>query len=101
MLVLTRKQEEQIRIGDQIVVTVLRIKGNTVKIGIDAPRSIRVIRTELPVEENAAAEGAAEQSTQAADATIAPVAMVRKVGRKARTAPLGRFEAVISQAIAK
>ena len=48
MLVLTRKQNEQIQIGDDICLTVLRIKGNTVRLGIDAPASVRVVRGELP-----------------------------------------------------
>ena len=48
MLVLTRKLEEQIRIGDDIIISILRVKGNTVRIGIEAPREIRVVRGELP-----------------------------------------------------
>lgn len=47
MLVLTRKQEEQIRIGDDIVITILRVKGNTIRVGIEAPKGVRVIRSEL------------------------------------------------------
>lgn len=47
MLVLTRKPDEQILIGDQIKLTVVRVRGNQVKIGIEAPREIRVIRGEL------------------------------------------------------
>jgi len=49
MLVLTRKVREQIRIGDNIVITILRVQGQAVRVGIDAPRSIRVVRAELPV----------------------------------------------------
>ncbi|HJN66484.1 MAG TPA: carbon storage regulator [Pirellulales bacterium] len=49
MLVLTRKSQDSIRIGDNITVTVLRIKGNTVRIGIEAPDSVRIVRGELPV----------------------------------------------------
>jgi len=48
MLVLSRKQQEQIKIGDQITVTIGRVKGNTVRVGIEAPRDVRVIRGELP-----------------------------------------------------
>ena len=48
MLVLTRKLEEQIRIGDDIIISIVRLKGNTVRIGIEAPREIRVVRGELP-----------------------------------------------------
>ena len=49
MLVLSRKSQQTIRIGDAITVTILNVKGNTVRVGIDAPRDIRVVRGELPV----------------------------------------------------
>jgi len=48
MLVLTRKHQEQIRIGDNVTLTILKVKGNTVKVGIEAPREVRVVRGELP-----------------------------------------------------
>lgn len=47
MLVLSRKSTERIQIGDSVVVTVLEIKGNKVRIGIDAPKEIHVLRSEL------------------------------------------------------
>jgi carbon storage regulator len=47
MLVLTRKLEEEIRIGEQIVVRVLSVKDGQVKLGVEAPRSIRVLRGEV------------------------------------------------------
>lgn len=47
MLVLTRKQKETIKIGDSITVTILRVQGHAVRIGIDAPRDVRVVRGEL------------------------------------------------------
>ena len=49
MLVLSRKLMERIEIGDSVVVTVLEIRGNKVRVGIDAPTDIRVLRAELPV----------------------------------------------------
>ena len=108
MLVLSRKQEEQIRIGDEIVVTVLRIKGNTVKIGIDAPRSVRVVRTELPpagegVETSATAPEATTAGPVAGElsATAAAISVMPSVRRASNRKPLGRFESVIAQAIAK
>lgn len=52
MLVLTRKLDESIRIGDDIRITVLRVKGNTVRIGIEAPKQVRVIREELRLQES-------------------------------------------------
>jgi carbon storage regulator len=60
MLVLTRKLEEKIKIGDHIVVTVLQVKGNRVSIGIEAPRDVRIMRTELSP--RPAEQPAAEQS---------------------------------------
>lgn len=47
MLVLTRKLDQQIQIGEGITVTVLEVKGNTVKLGIAAPKEVRVLRAEL------------------------------------------------------
>lgn len=47
MLVLSRKTKQRIQIGDDIVITVLRIKGQSVRIGIEAPREVNVARGEL------------------------------------------------------
>lgn len=47
MLILSRRPVEAIRIGDEITVTILGVKGNQVRIGIDAPRSISVHRQEI------------------------------------------------------
>lgn len=47
MLVLTRRAEEKIKIGDNIVVSILEIEGGTVKIGIDAPKQITILRMEI------------------------------------------------------
>jgi len=48
MLVLTRKLQEKIHIGDDVTVTILKVKGRTVRLGIEAPRQVRVVRGELP-----------------------------------------------------
>jgi carbon storage regulator len=47
MLVLSRKLNQEIRIGDDIVIRVLEIKGNRVRLGIFAPREVPVLRGEL------------------------------------------------------
>ncbi len=47
MLVLARKANEAIQIGANITITVLRVKGKTVKLGIEAPGSVAVLRAEL------------------------------------------------------
>ncbi len=63
MLVLTRKLGEKIHIGDGITLTVLELRGNRVRLGIDAPSDVRVLRAELkefaePARETVAVEGA-------------------------------------------
>jgi len=65
MLVLTRKQQQQIKIGDEITITILRVKGNTIRVGIEAPRTVRVVRGELPPEGQAEAgeESTIEETT--------------------------------------
>ena len=50
MLVLSRKQQQEILIGENVKITVLKVKGNTVRLGIEAPREVKVIRGELPRE---------------------------------------------------
>ncbi len=47
MLILSRKKNEQIVISDDITITVLDVEGEKVKIGIDAPKDIKVFRKEL------------------------------------------------------
>jgi carbon storage regulator CsrA len=46
--------QQQIKIGEQITVTILKVKGNTVRVGITAPREVRVVRGELPQKLDAA-----------------------------------------------
>jgi carbon storage regulator CsrA len=67
MLVLSRKLNEQIRIGENITVTILRVKGNTVRVGVDAPRSVRVIRSELPPKSGAGAAQAGAEDVNGHD----------------------------------
>ena len=47
MLVLSRKEGEKLLIGDDVVLTITRISGNRVAIGIEAPRDVRIVRGEL------------------------------------------------------
>jgi len=47
MLVLTRKLMEKLYIGDDICVTVVRLEGGQVRLGIEAPREVAVVRAEL------------------------------------------------------
>lgn len=47
MLVLSRKENERIRLGNEIVVTVVRVAGDKVRLGIQAPPHVLVLRDEL------------------------------------------------------
>jgi carbon storage regulator len=47
MLVLSRQEQQRIMIGNQIVVTVVRVSRGGVRLGIEAPRNVRVVREEL------------------------------------------------------
>jgi carbon storage regulator len=62
MLVLTRKRDEVIQIGDNIVIKILKTGKGAIKIGIDAPENVRVIRGEL-LEENTPESIDSETST--------------------------------------
>ena len=47
MLILSRKIDQKIRIGDNIVLTIIDIKGDQVKIGVEAPNDVKVFRQEV------------------------------------------------------
>ena len=47
MLILTRRVEETLMVGDEVTVTVLGVKGNQVRIGVNAPKEIAVHREEI------------------------------------------------------
>ena len=70
MLVLSRKPEQSVFLGDDIRVVVLAIEGDRVKIGIDAPRSLSVLRQEI-YEQVLAANAAASQAKPAMSAVSA------------------------------
>jgi carbon storage regulator len=53
MLVLSRKESERIRLGDSIVLTIVRVSGDKVRLGIEAPPEILVLRDELQPHEQA------------------------------------------------
>ena len=68
MLVLTRRANQSIMIGSDIVVTVLDVKGDQVRIGVRAPRSVTVHREEVLAELTKANRDAASPSPDALDA---------------------------------
>ncbi|MEO2105174.1 MAG: carbon storage regulator CsrA [Actinomycetota bacterium] len=65
MLVLTRRANESIMIGDDIVITVLDVRGDQIRIGIKAPRSVAVHREEVYAELQEANQAAASPSKAA------------------------------------
>ncbi len=67
MLVLTRQLNETIRIGDDIEITIVDVRGDKVRIGIRAPRSVAVHRQEVYLAIKQANEEAATAGADAAD----------------------------------
>lgn len=49
MLVLSRKEGQRVLIGDNVVITVNRVSGNRITLGIEAPKDVRVVRGELEI----------------------------------------------------
>ena len=47
MLILSRKIDQKIRIGDDIILTIIEVKGDQVKIGVEAPSDVKVYRQEV------------------------------------------------------
>jgi carbon storage regulator CsrA len=73
MLVLTRKANQQLLIGNDIVITVVKVRGNTIRLGIEAPRDVRVVRSELDAkpETKTAADASPEASVLISGAIVA------------------------------
>lgn len=77
MLVLTRKPQEKIQIGDNITITVIKTKGSGVRLGIEAPADVPVLRGELV----AARETFSEQQEQPANGADQPSVSFTRVKR--------------------
>ncbi len=61
MLILTRRQGESIIVGDNVRITVISVKGNQVRIGVEAPRSVSVQRQEIVGKKDLAPEEDSEK----------------------------------------
>lgn len=78
MLVLSRKESQRIRLGDSIVITVVRVAGDKVRLGIDAPKEMLVLRDELepfPTDGDIAADSAVASEEGPVLASICSAAM--------------------------
>jgi carbon storage regulator len=62
MLVLSRRVGESVVIGDDVTITVLEVRGDVVRVGVDAPRSVKIHRAELLAELAANNQDAASPS---------------------------------------
>ncbi len=76
MLVLSRRVGESVVIGDEVTVTVLEVRGDVIRVGIDAPRSVAVHRAELLAELESSNRAAASPS----DDAVASLAQALKRG---------------------
>lgn len=70
MLVLSRRAGESVVIGEDVTVSVLEVRGDVVRIGIDAPRSVAVHRAELLVQLEESNKEAASPSEDAVDSLL-------------------------------
>jgi carbon storage regulator len=78
VLILTRRVGENVIVGDDIIISVLEVRGDAVRIGVQAPRSVSVHREEVWLELKRANENAASPS----DAAVAVLgAAVKDLGR--------------------
>lgn len=71
MLVLSRKQSQRIKLGDSIVITVVRVAGDKVRLGIDAPRDMLVLRDELEPHADASLVGAGSLEIESLEIEVA------------------------------
>lgn len=94
MLVLSRKCEQSLLVGEDITITVLAIDGDRVKLGIEAPRSVTVLRTEVHDQLQLANAGASHPLDSSSVRTIGDA-----VRRSARTHSESRSPTEVSAGV--
>jgi len=108
MLVLTRKTQQQIQIGPHITITILEVKGHSVRVGIVAPRDVNVFRSELAVriaqeKENSsgapAGKKSAPQPASQLQSTLPQSALPQSTGRQS-TGPQATTSQSVETAVA-
>lgn len=72
MLVLSRKEAERVEIGDNVVMTIVALRGGKVRVGFEAPPGIKILRGEVAERDRQAAEERQHPSGAAADAAQEP-----------------------------
>ena len=77
MLVLSRKESQRIRLGDSIVVTIVKISGDKVRVGIEAPADVLVLRDELEARSDAAQTAAASPAAAPLESPVVLAALQR------------------------
>ncbi len=91
MLILSRKASECIHLGDDIVLTIVAVGNDKVRIGVQAPPGVKILRTELEIETTAAP--ATDDQPQAA----APPAPLKIVNESSKSAKVSKFESFVRQ----
>jgi len=96
MLILSRRESECIHLGDDIVLTIVRVSGEKVRIGVQAPPHVKILRNELDISvgndlNRPESQSASEPATQTQSPSVAPIsaktdAIVRKVPIQVRRA---------------
>jgi carbon storage regulator len=90
VLVLSRRAGESVVIADDVVVTVLEVRGDVIRLGIDAPRHVRVHREEVYREVQKANQAAAAASAEELDLDALRSALPRPVTDPATSPGEGR-----------
>ncbi len=77
MLILSRRESESVHLGDDIVLTIVRVSGEKVRIGIQAPPHIKVLRNELELEDTKAPKTGAVPNPAAPNKRPTPIQVRR------------------------